>query len=85
MIYRQLSLVDSTSCVTTPTSRCGQDDRSLEKKDRKGEVLCFFVFSRMLKASRQDHSGGRNVNRGDVKERVGVTGMPVNPWSRQLA
>ena len=41
-MYSQLSLVDSTSRVT---SYCGQDDQGLEPKDKKGEVLCFFVFA----------------------------------------
>ena len=44
-MYSQLSLVDSTSRVTTLTSHCGQDDQGLEPKDKKGEVLCFFVFA----------------------------------------
>lgn len=48
LIYRHLSLVESTSPVTGLTSHFGQDDQDLEQKDKKGEVFFFFsLFSCM--------------------------------------
>lgn len=66
LIYRPLSLVDSTSLVIGLTSHFGQGDQDLNLKDKKGEV--FFLFSILMHEAM--HPRG-DTGRG-VKERVEV-------------
>ena len=66
LIYRPLSLVDSTAPVTGLTSHFGQGDQDLEQKDKKGEIFFLFLIL-MHEAMPLRGDTGRGV-----KERVEV-------------